>query len=291
MKCKNTLFAFMFMLMLTCNLNAQEASTEKTDAPETALADTLAEAAQELDSVVESDDSASEDEAASDDEVVSEDEAADEGEVDELDEDEDYDELEDDESEEYENLPVSIRVNEDGEFVGQTQAYVSGNWLPVEANVALVSNGVLLSKIVAEQDGSFSFPDIAPGSYTVYGTASSYCGQRAVTVLPERGCCNCGDLNRCDNVGLGLTQDSGGSCYSDLASAPAATFSQGTGFVGGFTGSPIVSSGGFFSGGGIATGGGVASGVSGLRLLAVGGIATAIAVGGGDDDDEVSPTN
>lgn len=98
-----------------------------------------------------------------------------------------------------------------------------------------------------------------------------------------------------------MSQDSG-TCYSDLGSAPAATFTEASSF----SGAPVVtegfSSGGFTSGfaggggGGISGGGfsggggGLLGGSSRLRLLAVGGIATAIAVGVSDDDD-VSPTN
>ena len=294
MKCKKALFAFMFILMLTGNLNAQETSPETTDVSESVTAEIVDDVGEALDSALDSEDSAMEDESEMDETDVDESdedededyEGEDESGEDESDEDEDHD----DESDEYENAPVSIRVNENGEFIGQTQAFVSGNWLPVEANVALVSNGVLLSKIVADPDGSFSFQDIAPGSYTVYGTASSYCGQRAVTVLPERGCCNCGDESRCDNVGVGLTQDSGGTCYSNLTSAPAATVSEATGFSGGFSSAPIAGGGGFATGGG-ALGGGAGGGFSPLRILAVGGVATAIAVGSSDGDDDVSPSN
>ena len=296
MKCKKALFAFMFILMLTGNLNAQETSPETTDVSESVTAEIVDDVGEALDSALDSEDSAMEDESEMDETDVDEsdedededyegeDESGeDESDEDESDEDEsDEDEDHDDESDEYENAPVSIRVNENGEFVGQTQAFVSGNWLPVEANVALVSNGVLLNKIVADADGSFSFQDISPGEYTVYGTASSYCGQRSVTVLPERGCC--------DNVGVGLTQDSGGTCYSNLTSAPAATVSEATGFSGGFSSAPIAGGGGFATGGG-ALGGGAGGGFSGLRALAVGGIVTAIAVGSSDDDDDVSPSN
>ena len=207
----------------------------------------------------------------------------------ELDEDElDEDELDEDGADDYENSPISVRVNQYGELIGQAQASVSGNWLPVEANIAIVSEGVLLGKIVADTDGSFAFPNIAPGNYNVYGTASSFCGRRAVTVLPERGCCDCGEQSRCDSVGLNLTQDSQGTCYADLGSAPAATFSGGPSPAGGFAGQPIASGAG---GGGVAAGGGVARGISGLRLLAIGGTATAIALGVSDDDDDASPSN
>lgn len=274
MKCKIYLLVFMFMFMLTCNLNAQEASTEteQPSTPKTELAAVLDDEGEELDKVLESQDATSEDEADED-----------EADEDEADEDEADEELDEDETEEYKNSPISIRVNADGELVGQTKALVNGEWLPVEATMALVSDGVLLNKLVAQEDGSFSFPDIVPGSYKVYGTAASYCGQRTVTVVSESGCC--------DNVDLGLRQDSPGACFSELSSAPAATFSQGPSFSGGFAsgggGGPVASGGGGF----VASGGsGVASGVSGLRLLAVGGIVTAIAIPASDDGDVATPS-
>jgi len=260
MKCNNYLLMFIFLTMLNCNLNAQEASTEALAQPKTVLSDVLDDAGGELDELLESSNATNEDEADED----------------EADEDE---ELDEDETEEHDNAPISIRVNEDGELVGQAKASVNGKWVPVEATMALVSNDVLLNKIVAEEDGSFSFSDIVPGSYKVYGTAASYCGQRAVTVVSESGCC--------DNVDLGLRQDSPGSCYSELPSAPAATFSQGPSFSGGFSsGGPVAGGGGGF----VASGGqGVASGISGLRLLAVGGI-IAVAIPASDDNNVATPS-
>ena len=311
MKCINYLLVFMLVLMLNGNLNAQEASSEneKPSAPETVITDGLGDEGEELDEVLESPDATGEDdvdegEADEDEDAVDED-AVDEDEVDEdaIDDDgeaadeadNELDEDELDEAEERENSPISIRVNEDGEFVGQAKALVNGQWLPVEATIALVSDDVLLDKIVAGEDGSFSFPDIVPGSYKVYGTAASYCGRREVTVLPESGCC--------DNVDLSLRQDSPVACYSELGSAPAATFSQGPSVSGGFAsgggggfasgggGGFAGGGGGFAGGGGVASGGtGVASGVSGLRLLAVGGIVTAIAIPASDDGDVATPS-
>ncbi len=306
MKCQKTLFAFMFILLLTSNLNAQEVSPAKTDEPTSVIADMLPDAEEALESALDVDEAVTEeaDEVASEEEKMVEDDevavvadATDEREDVAVDEEGEYldEDLDEDESEEYDNTPVSIKLNEYGELVGQARASVSGNWLPVEANIAIVRDGILLNKIVAEEDGSFAFPDIAPGSYRVYGTASSFCGQRAVTVVSNTCCCdnNCGKTDCpgtdcqnslcCGSVGLGLTQDSQGACYSGLGSAPAATFSEGVGFGGGFSASAPIS-------GGFAGGAGAAGGVSGLRLLAVGGIVTAIAVGDGDDD-EASPSN
>lgn len=171
--------------------------------------------------------------------------------------------------------PVFVSVNEEGRLTGMVTAIVTGEPVPIEANVSLVRDGVLLSKIVANEDGSFAFPNINPGDYNMYGSASSYCGQQAFTVLPSESCTVCDD-----NVSLELAQ--GGSCYKGLSGAPAASFSNGG--TGGLVGS---GGGSFFSGGGgfVGSGGSAVAGRSGLRLLAIGGVATAIAVGVSDDDD------
>lgn len=252
MNCKNYLLLFIFMFTLNCNVNGQEVSTEESSAPKTVLADTI-------------DDAGDVDEPDADETV---------GDADE--------ESNAEETKEHENTPVTIQVNAEGQLVGQTMALVNDQWLPVEATIALISDNVLLDKVVADEDGSFSFSDVVPGSYKVCGTAASYCGNRAVTVLSE---CGCGD-----RVDLSLRQDPAGACYAELPSAPAATFSQGPSFGGGFAGGGSGTGGGFAGGGGfVASGGsGVASGLSGLRVLAVGGIVTAIAVS--DNDDVATPS-
>ncbi len=275
------LFVLLFMLTLACNLSAQDVSPEKTDESKTVLADMLPEADEEPDSALGAGDSAGGDELtpAEEDEAGENEAGEDEAGEDEAGDDEEGD-LGDDEEEQI--GPVTISLNENGELVGQAIADVAGDWVPVEANVALVANGVLLNKIVADENGSFAFPNVAPGDYNVCGTASSYCGKQAVSVQCHGG----GSVDFQDNVGLRLRQSEQGCCYSKLGSAPAATYTEGSSL--GF------SSGGGFAGsgsGGFATGGGAAGGVSGLRLLTIGGIATAIAVGSSDDDDDVSPSN
>jgi len=74
MKCQKSLFAFMFILMLTCNfnVNAQEASPERTAEAESVIADVLDDAGEELQDAVAADESATE-EAAKD--VSADDEA------------------------------------------------------------------------------------------------------------------------------------------------------------------------------------------------------------------------
>ena len=206
-------------------------------------------------------------------------------------EDEDGDQEDEDEDEEL--GPAVVSVNEQGELVGRTSAIVNGDEVPIEANITLVSGGVLLAKTVANEDGSFSFPNIHPGDYNIYGCAASYCGDRACTVVT--------DSDRFERVHVQMDQTSVCGCNAGYAEAPATSFSGGGfgsgGFSsgGGFGGGGFSSGGGFGGGGGAASGGGGAAsgggvlGSRGFRLLAVGGVATAIALGASDDD-EVSPS-
>ena len=181
--------------------------------------------------------------------------------------------------------PAVVSVNAQGELIGMASADVSGESVPIEANISLVSGGVLIGKAVANEDGSFSFPNVLPGDYKVFGCASSYCGQRDCTVVSKGNCC--------DVVNVQLDQESVCGCDGGFASAPAASFGNN---AGGFASGTSYSSGTSFGGGGFggggagsAAGGGRLIGTRAFRLLAIGGIATAIAVGASDDDD-VSPS-
>ena len=172
--------------------------------------------------------------------------------------------------------PAVVSVNELGELVGRSTGTVNGDEVPIEANITLVSGGVLLAKTVASEDGSFSFPNVHPGDYNIYGCASSFCGDRACTVVTDR--------SRFEPVQIHLDQTSACGCNIGYAEAPATSFNGGG--LGGGVGSGGFGGGSGFGGGG---GGGVASsggvlGRRGFRLLAVGGIATAIALGASDDD-------
>ena len=181
-----------------------------------------------------------------------------------------------DEDKDEELGPALVSVNEQGELVGRTSAIINGDEVPIEANITLVSGGVLLAKTVANEDGSFSFPNIHPGDYNIYGCAASYCGDRACTVVT--------DSDRFERVHVQMDQTSVCGCNAGYAEAPATSFSGGGFGSGGFS-----SGGGGGGGGGGAAGSGGVLGSRGFRLLAVGGVATAIALGTSDDD-EVSPT-
>ena len=192
-----------------------------------------------------------------------------------------------DEDKDEELGPAVVSVNEQGELVGRTSAIINGSEVPIEANITLVSGGVLLAKTVANEDGSFSFPNIHPGDYNIYGCAASYCGDRACTVVT--------DSDRFERVHVQMDQTSVCGCNAGYAEAPATSFSGGGFGSGGFSSGGFSSGGGFggggggFGGGGGAASGGGVLGSRGFRLLAVGGVATAIALGTSDDD-EVSPT-
>jgi len=184
--------------------------------------------------------------------------------------------------------PAVVSVNEQGELVGRASAVINGDEVPIEANITLVSGGVLLAKTVANEDGSFSFPNIHPGDYNIYGCAASFCGDRACTVVTGS--------DRFERVQVQLDQTSVCGCNAGYAEAPATSFNGG-GFGGG-AGSGALGSGSSFGGGGFGGAGGgsaVGGGGGGLlsrrgfRLLTVGGVATAIALGASDDD-EVSPS-
>ena len=208
----------------------------------------------------------------------------------------DLEEQEDEEQEAQKLGPAVVSVNEQGELVGQASAVINGDEVPIEANITLVSGGVLLAKTVANEDGSFSFPNIHPGDYNIYGCAASFCGDRACTVVT--------DSNRFERVQVQLDQTSVCGCNIGYAEAPATSFNGsglGSGGFGGGVGSGSSFGGGGFGGaggggfGGAGGAGGAGGGSGGLlgrrgfRLLTVGGVATAIALGASDDD-EVSPS-
>lgn len=161
-----------------------------------------------------------------------------------------------------ENPPIFVSLNAEGELIGQAMADVDGKEMPVEANLTIVKDGVVISSVVADEDGSFAFPSVAPGTYNMFGSAATFAGQQQFHVLPSGG-------GSCDCANIGLSPYSGGS-YSVFSGAPTGSFGGG-GFYGG--------------------GGGAFAGGSKLRLLAIGGIAAGIAIAVSDDDGDASPTN
>ena len=189
-------------------------------------------------------------------------------------------------AEEFEKIvPLSIGLNENGELVGTSYVRVNNTVQPVEANITIVKDGVLVTRLYSDEDGSFAFPNIEPGQYNMYGSASAYAVNQPFTLYQQGSSCSA----CCDCMNLKLSHASSAN-YSTLSSAPATSFSGG--FAAPVSGGFAAPSGGAFfgggGGGGFFSGGGGASFNAG-RLLRIGGIATAISLGvsGGDD---ASPT-
>ena len=163
-----------------------------------------------------------------------------------------------------------VEVNQDGSFAGRVFADVAGQETPVDAKVTLSSEGVVIEAVQTE-NGSFSFANIAPGSYTLTGTAVGFAGGQAYEVAPYAG-------TGCSTCSLGL-QSTSQAVYQDTPVYDAPVSACGS--CGG--GCSTCGGGGFGGGGGIG-GGRLLGNRRLLRLGAIGGI-VAIAVSDNDDDD------
>ena len=288
---QRTIFALLlWALVFSGHLNAQDVelrpslqpnaeTAEQVDPPGNVLSLRSTEQDEAADAIADDAKALAEDKATVEDDAKEDLDVEDNEDGDHEDEDGDHEDG-DQEDEDEELGPAVVSVNEQGELVGRTSAIINGSEVPIEANITLVSGGVLLAKTVANEDGSFSFPNIHPGDYNIYGCAASYCGDRACTVVT--------DSDRFEGVHVQMDQTSVCGCNAGYAEAPATSFSGGGFGSGGFSSGGGFGGGGFGGGGGAAGSGGVL-GSRGFRLLAVGGVATAIALGASDDD-EVSPS-
>ena len=187
-----------------------------------------------------------------------------------------------------------IEVNQDGTLTGKVYANVAGAQTPVDAKVTLASKGVVIEAVQTE-NGSFSFANIAPGSYTITGATPGFAGGQTYQVAPYAGTgCSC-------SVGL---QSTSAPIYqsSPVYNAPVSSFQSG-GIVstpGIVSNQTVVSSGiggGGIGGGGFGGGGGIGGGGFGgrglfggglrnRRLLRAGLIGGVVAIAVSDDDDD-----
>ena len=172
-----------------------------------------------------------------------------------------------------------IEINEDGSLTGKVYAKVASEEIPVDAKVTLAKNGVVIEAVQTE-NGSFSFANIAPGVYTLSGSAVGFTGAQTYDVGPYTGAGSTFslDLQNTNNLVQQAPQSFQASpIYNTPASAtttygPATTYGSGGGGV---------SSGGGFGGGRLL---GRRFGRRGLlRAGLIGGV-VAIAV----EDDDVS---
>ena len=82
-----------------------------------------------------------------------------------------------------------IEVNKDGSLTGNVFATVEDKNQPVDAKVTLSSEGVVIEAVQAE-DGVFSFANVAPGAYTLTGSAAGFTGGQVFDVAPHAGGCS-----------------------------------------------------------------------------------------------------
>ena len=172
-----------------------------------------------------------------------------------------------------------IEVNQDGSLTGKVYAKVTGEDTPVDAKVTLSSEGVVIEAVQTE-NGSFSFANITPGSYTLTGTTAGFAGGQSFDVGPYAG-------TGCASCSLGL-QSTSGPVYQSapIYDAPVSAYqSLGSGAGVGAGGG----GGGFGGGGGVGGGRFLGGGLRNRRLLRAGLIGGIVAIAVSDDDDDVSP--
>ena len=171
---------------------------------------------------------------------------------------------------------TSVSLDNEGNLLGK--AFVAGEETPLEAKVTIAnSEGVVVDSVVAQEDGSFAFTNVAPGSYNMYGATSSYIGAQTYDVVPYSGGTGC---SSCD---LGLTSYSE-PVYETYASAPCGSCSAAPspcGCGGGGGGGLLGGGGGLLGGGG--------GGLFSNRLVRLGAIGGIVAIATSGDDDDASP--
>lgn len=163
-----------------------------------------------------------------------------------------------------------IEVNQDGSLTGTVYANVAGEETPVDAKITLVSEGVVVEAVQTE-NGSFSFANIAPGSYTITGATPGFAGGQAYEVAPYNG-----TGHAPFNLGLQSTNNVVYQNPTAFYNAPVSSVSS------------TVGGGGGISGGGIGRGRLFGGRLGGRRLLRAGLIGGVVAIAVSDDDDDVS---
>ncbi|MEL7498269.1 MAG: hypothetical protein AAFN77_11710 [Planctomycetota bacterium] len=153
--------------------------------------------------------------------------------------------------------PTKITLDTEGNLIGKVFADINGEKKPIEAKMTLIREGVTVKSVFADEKGSFSFGSVAPGKYTVSGSAANYVGLEPVAVVAPTPAA---PLAQSNNFVLSSPS------YRNVAPASSCATCSGGGGGGGFVG------GGRLLGGNRRL----------LRLGLIGGV-VAIAVSGDDD--------
>ena len=204
----------------------------------------------------------------------------------------------------------TVRVSQfEGGLRGRlTRAGFAENLGAAEATVLVFKNGSEVARTVTDASGNFKIDELSPGSYSVLGSGKDGFGLMGLELVDPLAV----DTARQDsgNAGklvaqtpylqdqfvmqvapiTGPIQVIEDRLIEERELGPVVPLDQGAGVVvdgGGY----VTGGGGYVSGGG--GGGGVGGGISGggrlRRMLLLGGIGTAIALGADDDDTVVAP--
>ena len=165
-------------------------------------------------------------------------------------------------------------LDADGNLVGKVFAKEEGDTAPLSGSVTLSREGVVIDTVKADEDGVFSFANVEPGAYTMYGTAPGYVGSQTYDI---GGYSDAGY----STADLGLSAYSPAASYESYSAAPCSSCASSCSTCG-------AGGGGFGGGGGGLGGGGLLGPRPLLRLGLIGG-AVGIAVGVSGDDDDASP--
>ena len=169
-------------------------------------------------------------------------------------------------------VSTTATLDADGNLVGKVFAKDDSEQTPLSGSVTLSREGVVIGTVASDEDGVFSFANVEPGTYTMYGTAPGYVGSQSYDV---GGYSDAGY----SSAGLGLDTYSPAASYDSYAAAPCSSCSSCSTCGGG--------GGGFGGGGGIGGGGG---GLLGPRpFLRLGLIGGAIGIAVGTSGDDASP--
>ena len=188
---------------------------------------------------------------------------------------------------------VVVSVSPEGNLTGKVFQNINEQQQAVTAKVTISTlNGETVASSATSEEGTFEFPSIEPGYYTIIGVGAGFYGDEVVNVKPHGEA-----YTSFVPVQLSAGMDAG-AVYASHQAAPIATFSGscgggcGGGCSGGCGGGSCGGgcSGGGFGGGGFGGGGRGLFAGRGLRgLLPFVGLAGLAGINSNDDD--ASPAN
>lgn len=161
----------------------------------------------------------------------------------------------------------TVALQEDGKLAGKVFKTIDGEKQAVIAKLTLSADGIVIDTVESDEEGNFSFANVAPGAYQMYGYSDGMVGGGLVSVVPFA-------TQDTVDYNVGLSPYDGYDAYA---------------------GAPVQSFGDYSCGAGYGSGscGGGCGGVGRRRLLLAAGLGLGIVAiaGGFDGEDDASPTN